>query len=250
MENSSSQSNVFIFDFDETLTVRASSYPIEELASNKEKLNLNDIDNRYENDHHCWNRRMTEVHERLAEQGIHTKQLIESFRTIELSPGTDELFRDINAHNYKIIIMSNACDLVIEECLRAQNLLQYVHKIESNPVRQIDPIIIIDAYENPLQTKCTFCEPNLCKGSIINRYRNENLYGKIIFIGDGDNDVCAALQLDKTDYVFAKYDDASKKVFKMYDMLKNQYFQQLKAELLTWTTMKDVHEILKKKNIL
>jgi pyridoxal phosphate phosphatase PHOSPHO2 len=125
-----------------------------------------------------------------------------------------------------------------------------VHKIESNPVRQIDPIIIIDAYENPLQTKCIFCEPNLCKGSIINQYRNGNLYGKIIFIGDGDNDVCAALQLDKTDYVFAKYDDASKKVFKMYDMLKNQYFQQLKAELLTWTTMKDVHEILKKKNIL
>jgi 2-hydroxy-3-keto-5-methylthiopentenyl-1-phosphate phosphatase len=82
------------------------------------------------------------------------------------------------------------------------------------------------------------------------QYRHGNLHDKIIFIGDGDNDVCAALRLDKTDYVFAKYDEASKKVYKMYDMLKNQYFQQLKAELLTWKTMKDVHEILKKKNIL
>jgi len=242
--------SLFIFDFDETLSVRASSDPIEELAPNKEKLNLDDIDYRYEKVHHCWNRRMNEVHERLDEQSIHTKQLIETFRTIELSPGTKELFREIYLNNHKIIIVSNACDLVVEECLRGQNLLQYVDKIESNPVRQIDPIIIIDEYENPLNNKCTICEPNLCKGSVIDQYRNRNLYDKIIFVGDGDNDVCAGLHLNKNDFVFAKYDETSKKIYKMYDLLKNQYFQQLKTKLFIWKTIKDVHEILKKENIL
>ena len=216
----------------------------------KDKLNLDDMDYRYEKMHHCWNKRMNEVHERLAEQGIHTKQIIDACRTIELSLGTAELFHDINSNNHKIIIMSNACDLVVEECLRAQNLLQYIDKIESNPVRQLEPIIIIDEYEKPLQTVCTICEPNLCKGSIIDKYRDRKLYDKIIFIGDGDNDVCAALRLNKTDYVFVKYDETSKKIYKMYDMLKNQYFQQLKTEILIWKTMNDVHEILKKKNIL
>jgi pyridoxal phosphate phosphatase PHOSPHO2 len=242
--------HLFIFDFDETLSVRASCYPIEELAPNKEKLNLDDIDYRYEKVHRCWNRRMNEVHERLAEQGIHTKQLIEAFRTIELSPGTEELFRDINANNHKIVIMSNACDLAIEECLRAQNLFKYIDKIESNPVRQTDPIIIIDEYENPLNNKCTICDPNLCKGSVIDQYHDRSLYDKIIFVGDGDNDVCAALHLNKTDFVFAKYDETSGKIYKMYDLLKNQYFEKLKTELFVWKTMKDVHEILKKKNIL
>jgi pyridoxal phosphate phosphatase PHOSPHO2 len=242
--------NLFIFDFDETLSIRASCYPIEELAPDKDKLNLEDINHRYEKVHRCWNRRMNEVHERLAEQGVHTKQLIETFRTIELSPGTEELFHEINKNNHKIIIISNACDLVVEECLRAHNLFQYVDKIESNPVRQIDPIIIIDEYENPLLNKCQICEPNLCKGSIIDQYRDRNLYDRIIFIGDGDNDVCAALHLNKTDYVFAKIDHTSNKIYLMYDLLKNRYFQQLKTELFSWTTMNDVYRILKEKNIL
>jgi pyridoxal phosphate phosphatase PHOSPHO2 len=247
MEKLTTKSNLFIFDFDDTLSIRASCFPIEELALDKDKLNLNDIDQRYEKVHHCWNRRMNEVHERLAEQGIHTKQLIEAFRTIPLSPGTEKLFHDINKNHHKIIIVSNACDLLIEECLRAHNLLQYVDKIESNPVRQIDPVIIIDEYEI---SKCTICDPNLCKGSIIDQYRERTIYEKIIFVGDGDNDVCAALHLNKNDYAFAKYDKQSEKVYKMYDLLKNQYFEQLKSELFVWNTMKDVHEILKTKNIL
>jgi hypothetical protein len=36
----------------------------------------------------------------------------------------------------------------------------------------------------------------------------------------------------------------------MYNLLKNQYFEKLKAELFSWKTMKDVHEILKTRNIL
>ncbi|UJR31520.1 hypothetical protein I4U23_019009 [Adineta vaga] len=236
--------NLFIFDFDETLSVRASCYPIEELAPNKDKLNLHEIDHNYEKVHRCWNRRMNEIHKQLAEQGIHTKQLIEAFRTIELSPGTRELFEDINIQNGKIVIMSNACDLVVEECLRAQNLLEYVDKIESNPVRQVDPIIVIDEYENPLQTTCKLCDPNLCKGSIIDQYRNKNLYDRIIFVGDGDNDVCAALYLRKTDCVFAKYDETSGRIYHMYDLLKNRYHEQLKTELFVWKTMKDMTSVL------
>lgn len=244
------KSNLFIFDFDETLSVRASCYPIEELAPNQEKLNLNDIDHRYEKVHRCWNRRMNEVHERLAEQGISSKQIIEAYRTIELSPGTEELFRAINSNNHKIIVLSNACDLAVEECLREKDLLKYVDKIESNPVRKIDPIIIIDEYEDPLKNKCQICDPNLCKGTVIEQYRDRSIYERIIFIGDGDNDVCAALYLNKDDIAFAKHDPNSKKVYKMYDLLKNQYFQQLKTELFIWKTMKDVLEKLKEKHIL
>ncbi|CAF1078793.1 unnamed protein product [Rotaria sp. Silwood1] len=247
----SSELNLFIFDFDETLSIRASSDPIEELVHDKKKLNLNDINDRYEKLHHCWNIRMNEVHERLAQQGIQTEQIIEAFRTIELSPGVDDLFRNIYMKNGRIVIMSNACDLVIKECLQAQNLFQYIHKIESNPVRQIYPIIIIDEYEKPLQTTCKICEPNLCKGSIIDKYRDKNKFNKIIFIGDGDNDVCAALRLNKNDIVFAKHDEKDNtKIYPMYNILKNQYFHQLKTELFIWNTMKDIQEILKMKNIL
>ncbi|CAF1268417.1 unnamed protein product [Rotaria sordida] len=214
-----SKLNMFIFDFDETLSVRSSAIPIEELAYDKQKLNLDDINNRYEKLHHCWNIRMNEVHECLAQQGIQTEQLIETFRTIELSPGVNELFYNIFINNGRIVVMSNACDLVIKECLHAQNLLQYVYKIESNPVRQIYPIIIIDEYEKPLQTICKICEPNLCKGSIIDKYRDKNKYDQIIFIGDGDNDVCAALHLNKNDIAFAKYDE--KDNTKIYPILSS-----------------------------
>lgn len=241
---------MFIFDFDETLSVRASSDPIEELAYDKDKLNLHDINHRYEKIHHCWNKRMNEVHERLYQQGIQTDKLIETFRRIKLDSGVHELFHNISIKNGKIVIMSNACDLVIKECLKAQNLLQYVYSIESNPVREIYPIIIIDEYEKPLQTECKICEPNLCKGSIIEKYRQKETIDRIIFVGDGDNDVCAALRLNKNDLAFAKYDETLNKIYPMYDILKKRYLHQLKADLFTWNTMKDIQEILKKKNIL
>ncbi|CAM4755675.1 unnamed protein product [Rotaria magnacalcarata] len=237
---------MFIFDFDDTLTIRSSSDPIDELV----RENLSDINYRYEKVHHCWNRRMNEVHERLVEQGIQTEQQIETFGRIELDPGVRELFYNISMKNGKIIVMSNACDLVIKECLQAQNLLQYVHKIESNPVRQTHPIIVIDEYENPLQTQCKICEPNLCKGSIIDKYREKDEIDKIIFIGDGDNDVCAALRLNKSDIVFAKCDETGRKIYAMSNLLNKQYFDQLKAELFLWNTMKNIQEILQTKNIL
>ena len=246
----SSKSNLFIFDFDETLTVRASNYSIEQLAFNKEKLNLDDINHRYEKLHHCWNIRMNEVHKRLAQQGIGTPQLMEIFRTIELNSGIHELFHNISMKNSKIVIMSNACDLVIKECFCAQNLIQYIYKIESNPVRQTHPIIIIDEYEKPLQSVCALCEPNLCKGSIVDKYRDKDIFDKIIYIGDGGNDVCPALRLNKNDFIFAKYDEKTTRVYEMYDMLKNRYFHQLKAELFVWNTMENIQRILKIKNIL
>lgn len=241
---------LFLFDFDETLAVRSSCYPIEELAPDREKLHLDQIDHRYEKIHHCWNRRMTEVHERLAEQGIHSQQLIETFRTLELSPGTEELFRAINARHHRIVIVSNAYDLLVEECLREHNLLQYVEKIESNPVRQIEPIMVIDEHTDPSLNQCQLCDPNLCKGSVIEQYRHRTPDQGLVFVGDGDNDVCPALRLDQSDYVFAKIDPTGEKVYQMYELLKTRYADRLKTELRTWTTMNHVHEILRQKNIL
>ena len=241
---------LFLFDFDETLSIRSSCYPIEELAPDREKLRLDEIDTRYEKIHRCWSKRMTEVHERLAEQSVHSQQLIKAFRALELSPGTEELFRAINARHHRIVIVSNACDLLIEECLRGHDLLQYVEKIESNPVRQIDPIMVIAEHTDPSLNQCQLCEPNLCKGSVIEEYRHRNPDHGLIFVGDGDNDVCAALRLNQTDYVFAKFDPTLQKVYPMYDLLKTRYTDRLKTELRTWTTMKDVHEILRQKNIL
>lgn len=248
--NSSSSSFLFIFDFDETLSIRPSYLPIEELAPNVDQLDLPSMDERYVHGHRCWNRRMTELHQRLFEQGVSTEQLLETFRRLELSPGTEELFRAIHAQHHKIIVLSGACDLVVEECLRAHDLLQFVEKIESNPVRQMHPVIIIDDYEKPLQTDCALCEPNLCKGSVIDRYRKRDSYEKIIFVGDGDNDVCAALHLNEGDCVFAKYDPESGRIYHMYEMLKNQYLSELKTELCVWKTMVDVHRILKERDIL
>ena len=246
----SAPSHLFVFDFDETLSVRPSCSPIEELAPNQADLHLDAINEHYCNVHHCWNRRMTEVHERLAEQNIRSEQLIEAFRTIELSPGTGTLLRHLHANQHRIIVLSNACDLVVEECLRAHQLLQCVEKIESNPVRQVEPIMIIDDYEQPLQTDCSLCDPNLCKGLVIDRYRKVNPGQKIIFIGDGDNDVCAALRLREDDHVFAKIDPQGKRVYPMYDLLKHRYASQLKSELSVWTTMNEVHQILRDKDIL
>lgn len=241
---------LFLFDFDETLSVRSSCYPIEELAPDREKLRLDELDMRYDKEHRCWNRRMTEVHKRLAEQDVHTPQLIEAFRQIELSPGTEELFRAINDNHHEIVVLSNACDLLIEECLRAHHLLQYVEKIESNPVRELDPIMIIEEYTDPSLNQCQICDPNLCKGSVIDKYRDRNLYRTLIFVGDGDNDVCPALRLNQTDYVFAKIDPTSKKIYEMYNLLKTRYVDQLKTELFPWTTMNDVHATLHQKKIL
>ncbi|CAF0739643.1 unnamed protein product [Didymodactylos carnosus] len=249
--NVNSERILVAFDFDSTLSVQSSHCLIEQLLD-KDLLGLEEINARYINHHRCWNKRMSDVFRRLYENKVSIETIIDTFRHIELSPGTLDLFHNLYTNQHHIVIISDSCDLLIEECFRKNNLLNYVHAIESNSMKNNGMgMFFIEEYEKPLQTECNIlCPGNMCKGLVIQRYRNTNKYKKIIFVGDGDNDVCPALKLQHNDYVFAKRNPDEKIVYPLYDLLKNSYSNQLKSQLYLWNNMNDVQNILKMKNII
>lgn len=242
--------NLFLFDFDETLTVRSSELFIEELSSDKEKVDLKTIDFRYVNVHRCWSQRMNELFESLSKENVSTDEIVEAMRKIDLSRGSAQLFREIHQNNGEIVVVSDFCDFLIEKTLRFKEIFQFLTKIESNRVRQVQPWISIENYENPSQTVCQHCPPNLCKGLIVERYRKTNRYEKICFVGDGTNDVCPALKLQQNDFVFAKVDLSTGKNFPLAEKLIKQEKNHLRASLFFWENIEDVHRTLKEQRVL
>lgn len=52
--------------------------------------------------------------------------------------------------------------------------------------------------------QCPLCPENLCKGLEVRRIRASGDYERILFCGDGSNDICAALHLGPSDVVLAR----------------------------------------------
>jgi len=48
----------------------------------------------------------------------------------------------------------------------------------------------------------------MCKGAIVRRLKARNVYGRVIYCGDGLNDFCAALALSSEDLLMAKSNSA------------------------------------------
>lgn len=51
---------------------------------------------------------------------------------------------------------------------------------------------------------CGLCPENLCKGRELSAIQQQQLYDRIVYAGDGANDICPALQLRKGDVLLAR----------------------------------------------
>jgi len=184
---------LFAFDFDETLI----------------NLNVDDwfmdvvSDISFEDSEFtCWTDYMQTLFTVIHSRGYSREQILAAMDNIKIAPPITAACRAIfNSENADAIVISDANTLCIKRILRANGMAEMFKDIVSNPTFfDNQGLLKIDYYHR--DHGCPRCPANLCKTKALAPYKMG--YDKIVYVGDGDNDICPSLSLSANDVVVAR----------------------------------------------
>ena len=142
-------------------------------------------------------------------------------------------------HGADLRILSDANDSYIRWILSALKIESAFSTIETNGSHVEAGRLRITPHQ-PTETPhgCPYCPPNLCKGAVIDRWREEHLGSagppRCIYVGDGNGDFCPCTRLQPTDIVFARQAPH-------HDLLRrcHQNPDAVRAEVVEWSDADD-----------
>ena len=192
-----------------------------------------------------WTQYMREVFKYLHKNGISKDQLLDCVGSVSLSPGMEELFKGLPENKTEFIIISDSNILFITHILERYKLMSHFDTVFTNPAAfSEDGCLGIDMFH--FQNYCSLSTVNLCKGKILHDYveKKSSLgvnYDCIAYVGDGTNDFCPSLCLDKMDIVFPRVGFNLINHIKKMEEEKNL---KIKAEIFPWSNGSQILEKL------
>ena len=228
---------LLIFDFDKTILNDDSFGHIILNTLTKEELQII-YNNRNEN----WVDGYNYALKQLKSHGITKEKFNEMLNQISLTQGMSELFNYIKdkKENYDSIILSSNYEYVIKYILNKNNIIDIFLDIITNPSREANQdekeqfIYVLKKQEH----NCKICNPCSCKKNEFKEFCNThdmNNYDKVIFICDGFNDFCLAVDLGENDITLMR------KNFALYKKIKSKNFENnLKCKVQAWESGNDI----------
>ena len=143
----------------------------------------------------------------------------------------DQLIKTLHK-DHDILILSGGYDDLIKRFLAKYNLSHYIKELFAQPTSiaengQMTVHPIPKAWGGP----CKSGGGIICKVSVMNYYLKDKKYNRIMYVGDGPNDVCPAPILRSNDLVCPRIE------YKMESMLKEYCVQ---AEIVPWNNGLDI----------
>ena len=228
---------LLIFDFDKTILNDDSFGHIILNTLTKEELQII-YNNRNEN----WVDGYNYALKQLKSHGITKEKFNEMLNQISLTQGMSDLFNYIKEkkENYDSIILSSNYEYVIKYILNKNNIIDIFLDIITNPSREANQdekeqfIYVLKKQEH----NCKICNPCSCKKNEFKEFCNKhdmNNYDKVIFICDGFNDFCLAVDLGENDITLMR------KNFALYKKIKSKNFENnLKCKVQAWESGNDI----------
>ena len=228
---------LLIFDFDKTILNDDSFGHIILNTLTKEELQII-YNNRNEN----WVDGYNYALKQLKSHGITKEKFNEMLNQISLTQGMSVLFNYIKEkkENYDSIILSSNYEYVIKYILNKNNIIDIFLDIITNPSREANQdekeqfIYVLKKQEH----NCKICNPCSCKKNEFKEFCNThdmNNYDKVIFICDGFNDFCLAVDLGENDITLMR------KNFALYKKIKSKNFENnLKCKVQAWESGNDI----------
>ena len=226
-----------VFDFDHTIIDANSDihvnalFPTDEQRRSAEK-NVSQFQS--------WTERMQNIFRQLHSCQITENDYVKNMQEIPLTDGFAELIKYLHSlPNTELIVASDANLVFIQTILKHRHLDHAFKAIFTNPAyfRSDDHCLIIEPYG---QQTCATCPSNMCKREIIDKYRSRET--RVLFIGDGHNDVCPARGLKPGDLVCARSGYRLAKDLKQQAALGTD---KLQADFFEWTDGKQIEDFLK-----
>ena len=231
-------------DFDHTIIDENSDLFVINLAPNQTLPQ--DIKDKYRDD--GWVEYMGEIFKYLYKHGVTAQNIEDCMHQIPLTPGMMDLLQYIGDHDkYEVIIISDSNSVFINYVLEYFKLKPNITKVFTNPAEFASSgCLKVNHYHT--QDWCDMSTVNLCKGHILQEYiterKNQNInFSKVIYIGDGSNDLCPGLTLRPHDYLCPRQGFILWKKIKKFQKTEPK---KLTSQVLPWETGLDILNLLKK----
>lgn len=237
------------FDFDHTILEDNTDMVAIKLVD--ESLIPKTVQQLYRND--GWTAYMQAVFEILAKNRIDKSAITDAILRIKPVDGMCDLITQlVDNYNFDVIIISDANTYFINIWLEEHKMDTYIKKVFSNPAQFVDGALKLRMYH--LQDQCRLSTKNLCKGQILEDFVSEQessgiIYDRIVYAGDGMNDVCPMLRLKAGDLACAR---AGYQCVKMLDRIANNKplpktgeTYKMHAGVCIWNNGKDILNAVK-----
>lgn len=188
-----------------------------------------------------WTQYMQQVFHTIKSINIPAEQVISTVSLMSPNEGMPKLMTALYKNNVDIIVASDSNSLFIENWLKRNKLYDAVSYVYTNPAKIENGIIKIEPYV--LQTTCDLCEKNMCKGTIVKEHvsKTNKTYNKILYFGDGKNDLCPILKLKENDIAFPRSGYVLEKLLQSHN---------IQAKVVPWSTGDIIYEYLKLSNLI
>ncbi|CAH1724894.1 probable phosphatase phospho2 [Aphis gossypii] len=188
-----------------------------------------------------WTQYMQRIFDVLKTNEILAEQIINVVTSMRPNYGMPKLMRALNENNFDVIVASDSNSLFIYNWLKHNKLTDVVSCIYTNPATIVDNTIKIEPYT--VQTKCEWCNTNMCKGAIVEEHvlNINKKYDKVLYFGDGHNDLCPVLKLTKNDIVFPRLG------YILDNLLKTH---TTPAKVMPWCSGEYIYEFLKSTKLI
>lgn len=227
-------------DFDHTLIDCNIDAKIKTLTRNSE---LPEHIEKLSKDHNEWTVYMAELFKYLFKNNVTEEDYKKCLAETPLVEGMQELLLQMyESGECEIIILSDANSFFIDYVLEYNKLSKVISKVFTNPAEfSEEGCLQIKKFQE--SNDCSRCPDNLCKGFILKNYTAEKLaegqyFYRILYIGDGANDVCPALKLTANDYVFARVG------FRLLRSLEKMPARDVKSTIVPWENGHDIKKAL------
>lgn len=207
------RSSLIVLDFDHTVVDKNTDTFVWKLGEN------GTIPDSIKNSEKPWTELMQDVFDYLFEKGRTPVEILDCIASMKLAPGMQNLLFNLPENN-DIVIISDSNAVFIQHILEQQGLYDRITHIFTNPANFEDRgRLVVTPYTE--QEACNLCEKNICKWEALKShvdrvYGTGKVYNRIMYMGDGKNDLCPCLKLSENDTIFArsgfKLEDEIKKI--------------------------------------
>ena len=173
-------------------------------------------------------------------EGITKENYTKCFESLKFMEGMKEACNFLCSESIPTIIISDSNNWFIHHLLERDSLQEVFSSIYTNPAwwDETGCLHVADHHEH----QCNTCPRNLCKRKVLEEHMtcHGQTYKHIVYVGDGNNDLCPCLALKDKDYILAR------EGYRLLNGLLGARSSEVTAEVIPWVSGFDVLQFFQK----
>lgn len=238
---------LFAFDFDHTVVDDNTDIVVRDLVG-RDKIPSH-VTALYKNS--GWIPYMQEIFNILYENGYRQSDIHAAVEGIQEVAGMKSLFSYLGARDDSdVIIISDSNSQFIQRWCRFNEVDHLVERIFTNSA-EYDENGRLKIQPHHTQNWCQLSSENLCKGHVLEEFlqsqhaKNGIQYENIVYVGDGNNDVCPILRLGENDFGCARRGYRLEK--EVNDKNDKKLSESIEAGVFIWNNGHELMDFVKEK---